>query len=247
MIRYRRRRCRSPYLSGEGNVFVSPENSQEAIDAIPVRRLIEDELRRNGVVLESPCVENTFRIESMYAGDEPMDVSTAIDSEKFQSLYEPPATHYITEEELFDLSEAIEFEIQTEATKFLEEMIEMENQNLYEQVADFEQWQDIKVNDQFGGCFLCPICQRANIDVITTDVNNYLLVCPNYSTGNCSMHLDGLHGQSPMELQNRLATTFVEHSNFCPKNLKMSVINNSSSHSTLFACCDSCFYENLIL
>lgn len=236
LLRFRTSRfCTPEKTLGSGRTISSVQSFEE----LQLRHVIEDEMRRNGVILDSPC-SDSCSADAKRVTFEPMEAL----ADDGRSIDIPKANHYITEDELFDLLEEIEEEIQRERSNGFEEMIDIARQDLEDQVADFELWQESKLrqDDNATGSFLCPVCRDAHL-MITSSGS---LVCPNHMDGSCSMNLRGLHGHTLMDVQDRLREAFENHSAQCSKILCVSMVD-TGNQANLVGFCDYCLAEFPIL
>jgi Replication protein A interacting C-terminal len=208
------------------NVFNTPDKSTFILndDNSPLlRNRLEDQLRRFGIVVASPCSDEINLNEThnklilqesagFYNYDNLDDNDTRM----------PIADHYITEDELFDLLQDLEYEIEQEKLKTFEEMTDGEKEYLNQQIADYEQWEEAQVdNDDNSSCqdFVCPMCNEA--DVIRTPSGG--IVCPNHMDVSCLMECIDLKGLQPDDIRCRIGNAITNHSYFCSAQLMFSV------------------------
>lgn len=185
------------------NSWKTPDKVNDDSIIRPIRTIIEDEMRRSGVFLESPCSEDNNNSNNMNRLLENGGCEEDMDVTRLNDDYCPRSNHFMTEDELFELLEELEDEIHTQQPIDYDAIFDMAQKDFEDQVADFEQWES---NDfEQLQSFLCPLCCSANLCILQSGT---LICCPNQPS--CSMFVDQLHNLAWQEVRNRL-TSFLDN------------------------------------
>jgi Replication protein A interacting C-terminal len=227
------------------NKFCTPEKSTPAFDAadLPLLRYrVEDQLRRFGIVVESPCSdENDSNIMRTEAEDDGSAIIYQYNGLSDIGTNLPIADHYITEEELFDLLQDLENEMEQEKLMTFEEMKACETDYLDQQIADYEQWEETKLDifdSPLDYGLLCPLCQEANV-VLTPSGG---IVCLNHMGGTCLMEINDVKGLQIGDLKCRMGNAIATHNCNCEQQLSFSILQTG-----LIGYCSTCSSEYLVV
>jgi hypothetical protein len=195
-----------------------PQSSRDSMRVFSARAALEQELTNRGIALISPCQEGVESVRRR------LDPCVA-------------ASHFITEDELFELLQEVEDEMQRTESLHLEEMFSLqrdEEEFMQNQIADFEHWQESQDQTECG--VLCPLCQECYVSFSSADT---LLVCPNRMDGSCSFQI-AASSQRPLEtLKEQLQLLFDQHSTFCEHTLRFECIP-TNDRAQIIATCSSC-------
>lgn len=114
----------------------------------------------------------------------------------------------MTEDEWIELLEEVEEEMERAKAQWLDQVIEDERNQIEQQVADFEYWQEADGEEE--GVF-CPVCKDASLS-LSMDGS---IVCPNAMDGSCAVQLSYRPGLDLDTLRSLLSSAYEQHGRHC--------------------------------
>jgi Replication protein A interacting C-terminal len=206
-----------------------------------VRSLVEHELRQQGVAVATPAASHCDYLEACGAPHSPPHQQQQQQQQQHNQPMDDPLdqswlledSHVLSEEELYELMQEVEEELRRSEEELVEEVLEEEErwhmEDIDQQVAHYEEWEESLAMSSDENIVICPICCEAFLRQHSpTEIE-----CSNDA---CHFHITGQTLSLP-DLKERLRSAFDEHSSLgCSCTLTIDIHNNTHAEDPMEGC-----------